>query len=84
MHMQSAEGHHPDGSRHNHQGDEDQIHRIDHLGGPVFPLLHMHEHEELKRRLDNGHRPDDPHHSVRRQGRLQSYDGCGEGQYQGQ
>lgn len=50
----------PDGSKYNNDRAEESEQRVSDLDTAVFALCHMHEHEKLQRRLNEGEAENDP------------------------
>lgn len=50
----------PDGSKYDNDRTEESEQRVSDLDGSIFALCHVHEHEKLQRRLDEGEAENDP------------------------
>lgn len=50
----------PDGTKYNNDRTEESEQRVSDLDTAVFALCHVHEHEKLQRRLDEGEAENDP------------------------
>lgn len=50
----------PDGSKYDNDRTEESEQRVSDLDRAVFALSHVHEHEKLKRRLNEGEAKDNP------------------------
>lgn len=58
--MVIVSGENPDGSKHDNDRAEESEQRVSDLDTAVFALCHMHEHEKLQRRLNEGEAENDP------------------------
>lgn len=58
--MVIVSGENPDGSKHDNDRAEESEQRVSDLDTAVFALCHMHEHEKLQRRLNEGEAKNDP------------------------
>lgn len=50
----------PNGSKHDNDRAEESEQRVSDLDTAVFALCHVHEHEKLQRRLNEGEAENDP------------------------
>ncbi len=50
----------PDGSKHDNDRTEESEQRVSDLDTAIFALCHVHEHEKLERRLNEGEAENDP------------------------
>ncbi len=50
----------PDGSKYDNDRAKESEQRVSDLDRAVFALCHVHEHEKLERRLDEGEAENDP------------------------
>lgn len=50
----------PDGSKHDNDRAKESKQRVSDLDTAVFALCHVHEHEKLQRRLNEGKAENDP------------------------
>ncbi len=50
----------PDGSKYDNDRAKESEQRVSNLDCAVFALCHMHEHEKLQRRLNEGETEDNP------------------------
>ncbi len=50
----------PDGSKYDNDRAKESEQRVSNLDRAVFALCHVHEHEKLERRLDEGEAENDP------------------------
>lgn len=58
--MVIVSGENPDGSKHDNDRAEESEQRVSDLDTAVFALCHVHEHEKLQRRLNEGEAENDP------------------------